>query len=196
MNKLFLFALLIPLVSPAFADDLRIARFDAKRVFENYQHTKEAELKVSTWRLPMGPGSVNATSDAVMTAREKVFEVANKTMHASAGTPEREKLEVEKRIAELELEVAELRSGMHGLAQLTEHTDETLRDRAAIIKEIWAEAKLLATEHHYSLLVADGLEAEVSNVFVPAASKLEDVTEELLQRINNKYSAGHSAPSK
>lgn len=188
--RFFAFAVgLMLAASSAFGDDVRIARFDAKRVFEQYQHTKELQDAVSAKRHPMGPGSATPAIEQQLELKERLADLSGKVKRAVEGTPERERLEQAEKIAALELQLAELRRALENRQRADAASEELRRNRAKVIEEIWSEAKLLASEKAYALTVPDNLSADgFLNVIITSA-KSDDISDELLARLNQKYQA-------
>ena len=59
MNHIVVVLVFLASLLPASADELRIARFDAQRVFEQYQHTKDIQKDVDMKRSVRRPDSAN-----------------------------------------------------------------------------------------------------------------------------------------
>jgi Skp family chaperone for outer membrane proteins len=172
------------------ADELRIARFDAARVFDQYQHTKEVGLEISAKRQPNGPGSYSPELDELAKRERRLAEVTEKVKRTAAGSPERERLEQEERIASIERRIAEIKlEAVHG-QRFEESSEKTQIARSKILEEIEAEARSLATERGYALIVPENWAAQgfVGAIVNP---KWDDVTEVLLERLNQKYKAKH-----
>jgi Skp family chaperone for outer membrane proteins len=185
MKNLRFFALVVGLIvaaSSAFGDDVRIARFDAKRVFEQYQHTKEVSAK----RHPMGPGSATPEIEERIKLKERLANLSERVKQAAEGTGERERSEQAEKIAGLELQLAELRWALENRQRADAASEELRRNRAKLVKEIWSETKSLASERGYALVVPDDLSSEgLLNVITSA--KCDDITDELIVRLNQKY---------
>src|SRR4051794_14705261 len=90
-------------------DELRIARFDAKRVFDQYQHTKDLEKEISAKRHTRLSEPESERLENHLKLKSRVDDFTARIRGATAGTPERERLEQQLQIATLELQLDELR---------------------------------------------------------------------------------------
>jgi Skp family chaperone for outer membrane proteins len=171
------------------ADEPVVARFDAKRVFEQYQHTKDIELANSAKRHPMGPGSYTPSMERHDVIKRRFSVATEKLKQANPGSPEHQRGELELRIVSLELELDELRASLENANRAQASAEEHLRHRAMIINEIWAEAGLLGRERGYSVVLPEGLPTDgiLLNVIINNI-KADDITQTLLTRLNQRYS--------
>jgi hypothetical protein len=188
MTAIFLTALFACSVA---ADELQIARFDAARFFDQYQHTKDLRAAADRKRNVTGP-----QTDEQLRQSEKLGKLRTRNEEALAGiarapegSPESEQLEMKGRIAALELKIEELALNLEGQRQERNGTKEVELQRTTITGEIWAEAKVIASEKGYSVVIADGLSSDGIFVNVTVIAKIEDITDLLLARLNQRYSA-------
>jgi Skp family chaperone for outer membrane proteins len=186
---MFYFALLFSLtlaVSPAFGGDFRMARFDAKRVFEQYQHTKDVQEAVSARRNVTGPHSETPDIEERVKLDDQLACISDKIKRTAPGSPEYERLALEQRIAALQVHVAALNKTLADWYRGQDSQKEMSHVRAKIIQEICAEVRVLASAEGYSLIVAENSDSDAfPNVILDAKS--DDVTEKLLKRLNDRY---------
>jgi Skp family chaperone for outer membrane proteins len=188
MNRLFAIAASLALLLPASADELHIARFDAQRVFDQYQHTKDIQRKIDEKRNVGGPGSFTPSMerrDKLKTRSDKLTEALKM---AQAGSPERERIDLQLQITALELELDELRAAIEGAKRDRGLQDESMRQHAELVGEIRSAALRLSKERGYRLLVPDNLP---SGLYLPilVSGAGDDLTEALLTRLNEEYAA-------
>ena len=193
VKHIFAVAALLALLLPAGADELPIARFDAQRVFDQYQHTKDIQRKIDEKRSVGGPGSYTPSidrRDKLKTRSDKLTE-ALKT--APAGSPERERIELQLQMAALELELDEVRAAVAGAHRDRSLQDESMRQHAELVGEIRSAALRLGKERGYRLVVPDNLPSGLG-LYLPilVSGAGEDLTEALLARLNEEYAANKS----
>jgi Outer membrane protein (OmpH-like) len=176
---------LLSIALPCFANDFRMARFDARRVFNEYNHTKEFQQAVDKKRSARATGREASEIEQRRKLKERLVELSAKVKQAGVGTPERERLEQAEKIALLELQIAEIRRELEERQRADAADEELRRNRAKVIDEIRLEASLLAAERGYALVVPDYAASEL-NVIITTA-KSDDITEPLIERLNRKY---------
>lgn len=189
MKRIALIFLSAVSVISARAEELRIARFDAQRVFDQYQHTTDLEKEISVKRNTRLSGPESERLEARLKLKDRVDDFTAKLREATAGTPERERLAQQLQIATLEQQIDGLARAIEGLRREQTLKAESQSQRAGIIREIWAEAAVFATENRYSLVIPDGLGADGPFVSIVVTGKFDDITDSLLTRLNKRYSS-------
>jgi len=195
-NVLPIIAFLALLVS-ASAEELRIARFDVKRVFDQYQHTRDLEAMISDKRhsrLPSDslPSDIDEIKKRYYAAKERLDEARAANGRVQAGTPERERSDLQLQFATVEFQYLELKLTLEGMKRAQTLLDESQRQRAELLQEIWAGAMTLGNERGYRILVPDNLPSGglILNVVVTGAT--DDLTEPLVSWLNERYAAKKS----
>jgi Skp family chaperone for outer membrane proteins len=172
--------------SSAFPDQLRVARFDSDQVFNGYEHTKEIQHAISAKRHPMGPGSDMPSTDEQSKIEAQLTSISDKIKQHAVGTLEYKNLILEQQIAALQVEVAGLKRNLADIYRGEAAQEEISQVRAEIVKEICIEAKALASEKGYSLIIVESPNSGLlPNVILN--SKSDDLTKELLKRLNDRY---------
>ena len=188
MKRTFFILLSVASLLSARADELRIARFDAKRVFDQYQHTKDESAQHSKHDEP--PSKLDESLDRYKTQKQRIEELQSSVTAASGDTRERLQLQLETAI--LRAQNTELQIELQNLRREQELKDKALSKRAQILKEIWATASHFGTERHYHLIVPNDLTADGLFISVITSEHADDITEELLTRLNEQYAANKS----
>jgi hypothetical protein len=171
------------------ADEFRIARFDLQRVFDEYQHTKDLKTAVLSKIHVGGPGSYTPSMERHDKLKAAADALTEKFKAATAGTPERERLELQLQIANLELQLHELRRTFESTQRERTQVDETFRQRAQLLGEIFSVASRLCTERGYQVLAPDNIPSDGSVLSFVVSDRGDDLTEPLLARLNREYAA-------
>src|SRR5262245_58940059 len=108
MNRAISIIAYLALIAHASADDLRIARFDAQRVFDQYQHTKDVETAINIRRNSRQSPDPNNLSERYDAARKRIDDARSAMDRTQAGTPERERAELQLQLATLAAQNLEL----------------------------------------------------------------------------------------
>jgi hypothetical protein len=187
LMRLVILALgLILIAGISSAEDQRMARYDCNRVYTKYLRTEELSVVVSYMRNTGGPGSTTPGVEQLIARQQQFDDIVVKVKQAIEGTPERERLENAQKIAALELQLAQIHRADELHERAVALSADFRRKQANIIQDIAAEAKLLASEKSYILVVPDNLPPDDFHTVINGAS-LEDVTDELISRLNAKY---------
>jgi hypothetical protein len=168
------------------ADEMRTARFDARRVFGQYQHTKDASAQHSKQDGPVYP-VIEKLIDKGKTQKARVEELTA-SVNAAAGET-RERLQLQLDVATLAVENSDLRLRLESMRIEQGLKEKAQNQRGMIIGEIWSAAARLATERGFFIVVPEGLPADGPFLSVVVTSKAEDVTEALLSNLNKEYAA-------
>lgn len=173
---------------PTRADELRIARFDAKRVFDQYQRTKDESARPSKRDDP--PTELDQTLERHKTQKKRVEELQASV--AAAAADARDHLQLQLAVAILRAQNTELEAKLLRLRREQELKDKALSVRADILKEIWQAASHLAPERHYQLVVPRDLSGDRLFVSAITSEHADDLTELILARLNEQYAAKKS----
>ena len=191
MNRILAIGASLALLLPANADELRIGRFDALRVYNQYQHTKDIQREIDGKISVGGPGSFTPDIERrakLKTRSDKLTEALKTT---PAGSPERERIDLQLQMTTLELELEELRAAFKGVQRDRSLQDERMRQVSELLGEIQSAALRLSKERGYHVLVPENLPSgSYPSIIVAGAS--DDVTEALLARLNDEYAAKKS----
>jgi hypothetical protein len=174
------------------ADELRIARFDVQRVFDEYQHTKDLKAATLSKINVGGPGSYTPSMERRDKLKASVDTLTERLKAATAGTPEQERLELQLQIATLELQLDELRRTLESTQRERTQVDDAWRQRAQLLGEIFSAASRLCTERGYQVLAPDNLPSDGSVLSFVVTGTSDDLTEPLLARLNQEYAAKKS----
>jgi Skp family chaperone for outer membrane proteins len=170
------------------ADELRIARFDAKRVFEQYQRTKDESAQRSKYDDP--PTEADQAVERYNTQKKRVKELQASVAAAAADARERLQSQLDGVI--LAAQNTELLIRLLRLQSEQELREKALSVRAQILKEIWQAASYFATERHYQFVVRSDLAGDGLFVSVITTERADDLTDAILIRLNEQYAAKKS----
>lgn len=170
------------------ADELRIARFDAKRVFDEYQRTKDESTQYSKHDDP--PTELDKALERYKTQKKRIDDLQASV--AAAAADAREHLQSQLDVAILTGQNTELEITLHRLRREQELKDKAISVRAQILKEIWQAASHFATERHYQLVIPNDLTCDGLFISVIASEHGDDLTDPILARLNEQYAAKKS----
>jgi Skp family chaperone for outer membrane proteins len=185
MNPIASIFVCLALIAYSRADEPRIARFDVVRVFEQYQHTKDINAAISDKRHSRLPSDVNAVRECYEAAKKRVED-------ARAANDHTERAELQLRNATLNAQNLELQITVERLKRDKSLQDEASRQRAEILREIWAAARDLGNERGCHLLVLENLPSDLLHFTIVVTGATDDLTEPLLARLNAQYTAKKS----
>jgi hypothetical protein len=170
--------------SPAAASELKIGTFDALRVFNEYDHTKELNVKSTTAMFQMGPASAQIETSRYSQLKASIDALSNQLERSSKGQ-DTSRLENELKIAKLELTVEELRMTLSSKQTIDTSINDAQVMRGTLINEIWKEARILAKEQGYALLIPQ--QAPPNFSCVVSGGSFPDVTNDLIAQLNRKF---------
>lgn len=182
-------------LAQAVGEELRIARFDAVRVFDQYQRTKDAERKQSERRNSSIRGPASEGWDALQEMNRynaivaRVKELGAKIEAAKPGSPERAELQIQERAAVLDARETQFKIQEASATRERKQQDEAKQLRAEILKDIRDAVKQLANDRGFQLVVPENLPEDIAMVGIFAALKGDDITEALLTLLNERYAA-------
>ena len=192
MNRVLTIAASFALALSASADELRIARFDVQRVFDEYQHTKDLKTATLSKINVGGPGSYTPSVERRDKLKTRMDTLTEKLKTATVGTPERERLELQLQLATLETQLDELRRTLESTQRERTQVDESWRQRAQVLGEIFSAASRLCTERGYQVLAPANLPSDGSVLSFVVTGTSDDLTEPLLARLNQEYATKKS----
>lgn len=136
MKGVFLIVACLVVIVPARADESRIARFDVKRVFEQYQHTKDLEAVNDAKRHSRRPSEFTSVIESLEAAKERVVAARTANDRTQADTPERELSELKLQLATLVAQNLELQIALARTKREQTLREESQRERSELIGEI------------------------------------------------------------
>jgi len=172
----------------AWGGDLRIARCDIQRVFDQYQHTIDIRSEIDRRRNVTGPQTALNSWDMHLHVRQGE-ELAKELKQSEPNTPEREKLQRHGEWLRLEMQLDDLEIRLEMNRREQSLKDEVSRWRDDLLSEIKAGAKALAIERGYDMVVSDSLPSAGSLTALFVTKRADDVTDELLARLNKQYAS-------
>jgi len=187
MTRLAAVLWLVSAVQVASADELRIARFDAQRVFQECQQSKEIEAAKDNQRGDRAPETPAATRWFKL--KDQVVALTEQVKRAREDAPERERLELQLKLATLTLEVEQLHRQFELEELEKKQAAERLRERSEILGAIWGAASRLGAERNYRIVVPDRLPSDGLFFTIPVSGATDDLTDAILARVNEEYVA-------
>lgn len=169
-------------------EELRIARCDMRRVFDEYQHTIELKRLADERRNVTGP-STAAVREVFEARALELKRVEDELKQAPVGTPAWDALQGRRETAGLVLKINQLRFALDRGKRAEAVEAEMKQWRDMVVGEIMTEARALAEERGYDIIVTDVSAFRGTFAPVIATDRAEDVTDELLKRLNRKYAA-------
>jgi hypothetical protein len=192
MSQVWAIIIALGLALTANADELRMARFDVKRVFDEYQHTKDL-MRVALGKTNFGgPHSITPSMDRSDRIKERHDKLLDLFRASAAGSSERERLDLQLQISSLERQLDEVRRTLEETQRERTSQDEAMKQRSDILTEIWSAAARLGAERGYLLLIPDYLPTLGPFPILVAPGASDDLTEQLLTRLNEEYAAKKS----
>jgi hypothetical protein len=158
--------------------------------FRTEEETVTAQLRLYDARHALGGTEEYSASDFDPdTIRRQIDGLEKRVKQAVAGGPEQEHLKLELQIALNRLRIYEAVGAIEGVERELSLRDEARLQRTRILNEIWALAAKLRTERGFTLLVPVNGPDEDQFLTVIVPVDCEDVTDALLERLNQEYAA-------
>jgi hypothetical protein len=171
------------------AEDLRIAKFDIQRVFDQYERTKELDREARSKISVSGPRSYTPAMERRDTLKKRLENIKEKMKSIDLGTPAWDQIESQWRIATLDLEIDDLRATLEQMQREKTMGAEGGQQRAGILDEIYAAAALLGAERGYRLTIPVNAPNSGPFLNIIVTGPADDLTEPLLARLNEQYAA-------
>jgi Skp family chaperone for outer membrane proteins len=165
------------------ADDLKIAKFNLKRVFDECQRTKELQAEIDS-RRNNSHHDWPPIVDEIHGLSKSIGELTAVVNASKIGTRDRRDAERDLKIAKLEKDSLERKLADTERANAEQEEADAKRQRWAILQEIWAEAAKLAAARNYTLVLPEGSPEEIGYFASFPAPMGEDVTDVLIDREN------------
>jgi len=121
--------------------------------------------------------------------RARVEDLQAKLRQVIADPEELNQLKRELEVAVVALNFENVRLSLEGDSRESFLIEESKQRRQRLVDEIFAEAKALAIERGYDMVVSDSLPSDGSLTALFVTKRADDVTDELLARLNKQYAS-------
>ncbi len=192
MLRIFRLAVLFLVIASAEADEFRIARFDAQRVFDEYQHTKDLRSAIAGKINVDGPATDTPELGRQLKLEARVAELTSKTKAVPANSQERDRLELQLQLATLETQIDDLRRALESIRREQAQKESVQQQRRQLLEEISSAGSRICADRGYQALVPYRVPIEGPFPSIVVSSTGDDLTEALLERLNREYAAGKS----
>ncbi|MFK7909906.1 MAG: OmpH family outer membrane protein [Akkermansiaceae bacterium] len=180
--------LVMSILSPILlAEDFKVAKFDVRKIFNEWQYSVESQKKIEDKRAELEEeNNVRlATINSLQMQRTKMHQEYQKN---KAGMSDEDKLEMDRKFRSLGRDAMALERDRRDFFQKgrSNLASEITSEANMILDQISEEAQVYALEKKFAMVVESAGETTSNTPFFLHLEGAVDITEELIKRLNDK----------